>query len=94
MLLTANTDASLFELRRTSLKPCLSAFADERALPASVRGPVERRHGCQRAMRAAWCARRAGVQPLRLRCTREAACPPPVHPFCKLLIMCRYFRFQ
>jgi hypothetical protein len=45
------------------LCPCLSAFIAELAFPNSVLGPVARRHGCQRRMRAACRARRSGVQP-------------------------------
>ena len=42
--------------------PWRSAFSAQRALPASVRGPVEWRHGLSRRATAAWSARRSGVQ--------------------------------
>ncbi len=38
-----------------------------RALPAGVRGPVERRQGRERRIRSAWRARRSGDQPLDVR---------------------------
>ena len=54
-------------MRARLRSPCLSPFCEERALPAAVLGPLELRHGfCSRA-RAAWRARRTGVQPLLLR---------------------------
>ena len=44
--------------------PPFHAFLAERALPLAVRGPLERSHGFQDRISAAWRALRCGVQPL------------------------------
>src|SRR5688572_21372694 len=54
-------------MRARLLPPCRSAFLAQRALPASVLGPVECRHGACRRMRSAWRARRSGDQPALVR---------------------------
>src|SRR5262245_8631118 len=49
------------------LRPWRKAFRAQRALPDWVVGPVERRHGAQLRMSAAWRARRSGVHPALVR---------------------------
>ena len=44
--------------------PCLVAFPEDVAFPASLRGPLDRSHGFQRRIACACRARRSKVQPL------------------------------
>ena len=43
--------------------PCFTAFRELRALPADVRAPVDRVHGCHPLISSACRLRRSGVQP-------------------------------
>lgn len=75
---SARTSASRSRCRRSraftswdnsrSLRHCppLSALRLDRALPASLRGPVDCCHGFQRRIASACRARRSGVQPLTI----------------------------
>ena len=56
----------------------------QRALPASVLGPVERCHGFERRMAAAWRAQRWSVQPLGRRLMRPQIFPEGA--LCKWLV--------
>jgi hypothetical protein len=54
-------------MREPLLEPWRKAFLAQRALPGSVLGPVECRHGAKRRMSSAWRTRRSGDQPDWLR---------------------------
>ena len=65
-----NSAATLLKYVRKAVcaavcSPCFSEFREERALPAAVHGPVDRRHGCSARMERLRAARLAGVHSLK-----------------------------
>lgn len=63
-------------MRARLLPPWRRTFFAQRALPASVLGPVECRQGARRRVSAAWRARRSGDHPALVR--RLSRCGKPL----------------